>query len=118
MDYGDILIPLPRFPEYHRFNEPLFTLEKPVFTEEEVQSMIDKENAEKLFCYKCNTHVNPIRKRGESILYFDIEALPIIDELSYCPICEEEVYDRDYEMLVIMSKLTVLNKRERFQNDK
>ena len=113
MSYGDIPEAYPRFPEYNSFNEPLFILEKPVFTKKEVQSMIDKENEEKLFCYKCNTHVKPIRKHGESILYFDIEALPIIDELSYCPICEEEVYDRDYELLVIMYKVLLLNKRRK-----
>ena len=72
-----------------------------------------KKQHRRLFCYKCNKHVKPKRKLGESVLYFDIDSLPIIDELSFCPVCDEEVYDKDYEMLVIMSKLMFINKRNR-----
>lgn len=110
MSIYDIPVSEPRFPDYYDLERPVITLEKPIFTKEEVQSMLDKENNDKLFCYNCNTHVKPIRKHGESILYFDIEALPIIDRLSYCPKCGEEVYDRDYELLVIMFKVLLLNK--------
>jgi len=113
MSIYDIPEVYPRFPEYYNLESPLIILEKPVFTKEEVISMINKKGEAKLFCYKCNTHVKPIMKHGESILYFDIEALPIIDRLSYCPICNEEVYDPDYELLVIMYKVLLINKRER-----
>ena len=66
-----------------------------------------------LFCYKCNKQTTPVMKLSESILYFDIESLPIVDRLPFCPICDHEVYNRDYEMLVIMYKLMLLNKRGR-----
>ncbi len=113
MNITDIPVSEPRFPDYYDLERPVLELKKSTYTKEEVKSMKDKETEDKLFCYKCNTHVKPHRKHGESSLYFDIDSLPIIDNLFYCPICEHEVYDRDYEMLVIMSKLMIINKRGR-----
>jgi len=114
MNINDIPVSEPRFPEYYDLERPVLILKKSISMEDKVKYMIKKEPEYKLFCYKCNTHVKPYRKNGESILYFDIDSLPIIDNLFYCHICDHEVYDRDYELLVIMSKLMFINKRGRY----